>query len=157
MTLTYCQYLAGATAGPSFSSFSSSVALRPWRLVCSAHLGAVNKFTAQRGNYTQTFCIRPNGLWPMTNSAGHSGVSVPLRRLCSHSQRCNSAAVVGFHLRPDAEKLAPAVLLLAGLCAVEFLSLRETIKASASVHAARKRLDKFRGSSQNLKLSVCVC
>lgn len=59
--------VTGGTGRPSFTSFpssSSSVALRPWRLVFLAHLGAVNKFMAQRGNYAQTFCIRPNGCGP---------------------------------------------------------------------------------------------
>lgn len=49
---------------PSPPSPPPLVALRPWLLVFLAHLGAVNKFMAQRGNYAQTFCIRPNGRGP---------------------------------------------------------------------------------------------
>lgn len=44
------------TCRPYFTSFtlsSSSVALQFWRLVFLPHLGAVNKFMAQRGNYSR--------------------------------------------------------------------------------------------------------
>lgn len=169
-------FLQGGAGRPSFTSFtSSSIALRPWLLVFLAHLGAVNKFMAQRGNYAQTFCIRPNGRGPWLIQRVAQGLLVPLRLPYSHSRWCNRAAVAGsagVPVRGDPVSAgshtwwhlscwSSCCLMLRNLV----LQLKEMIEESViCVWAAEERKQTRQQTSQmsseapqNLKRSVLCC